>query len=515
MNPETFVRAVPLLFTLGAALATPGTAPDRVAAQSASSSVVPKAWNDRDLSDWATPLRGLGLRPGFYSQAEFEQIPVAAFYRTYPMYHPDYEPAGYWEWLQKQPPRPLLDSATLHSERDWMEAGRIVFRELYRPGQGGPRGFADLIPLVRSPSALERANIKPLPDGTLPLVWAVTPEGVLPMPKACSSCHTWYMPDGTTIDGAASGTHAAGPVQRLRQEVERRDTETLRAGAYARWAVPWLNGDIAGTIKSMTRKDIEELFAVELRNSNGIMPRGGSPFFPTKILDLNGVRDRKYLDHTATHLNRGVGDIMRYAFLVECCNAEIFGPYRFGPTNRQTGEPLRPSFRFPDDVIFALATYIYSLEPPSSPYRADPLAAEGKKIFEREGCAACHTPPLYTNNKLTLAKGFVPPADHPYTNDIMPESVGTDPGRAMQTHVGTGFYKVPSLKGVWYRNLFGHAGDVASLEDWFDPARLRDDYVPSGWRGLGQTHRAVAGHEFGLQLPTAEKRALIVFLKTL
>jgi hypothetical protein len=94
-------------------------------------------------------------------------------------------------------------------------------------------------------------------------------------------------------------------------------------------------------------------------------------------------------------------------------------------------------------------------------------------------------------------------------------SVGTDPGRAMQTRVGTGFYKVPSLKGVWYRNLFGHQGDVASLEDWFDPARLRDDYVPSGWKGFKQTHRAIPGHEFGLKLPEAEKRALIAFLKTL
>jgi len=57
--------------------------------------------------------------------------------------------------------------------------------------------------------------------------------------------------------------------------------------------------------------------------------------------------------------------------------------------------------------------------------------------------------------------------------------------------------------------------DGASLEDWFDPARLRDDYVPSGWTGFKQGHRAVPGHEFGLKLPTAEKTALIAFLRTL
>jgi hypothetical protein len=30
-------------------------------------------------------------------------------------------------------------------------------------------------------------------------------------------------------------------------------------------------------------------------------------------------------------------------------------------------------------------------------------------------------------------------------------SVDTDPGLALSTRNGTGYYKVPSLKGVWYR----------------------------------------------------------------
>jgi hypothetical protein len=77
------------------------------------------------------------------------------------------------------------------------------------------------------------------------------------------------------------------------------------------------------------------------------------------------------------------------------------------------------------------------------------------------------------------------------------------------------FRGYPTRNAVWYRNLFGHAGDVASLEDWFDPARLRDDYVPSGWKGFRQTHRVVPGHEFGLKLSSPDKRALIAFLNTL
>ena len=97
----------------------------------------------------------------------------------------------------------------------------------------------------------------------------------------------------------------------------------------------------------------------------------------------------------------------------------------------------------------------------------------------------------------------------------MPIVVGTDPASALTTRRGTGYYKVPSLKGVWYRGPFEHNGSVATLEDWFDPARLREDYVPTGFKGYGVKTRAVKGHEFGLHLSAADKQALIAFLRTL
>jgi hypothetical protein len=93
--------------------------------------------------------------------------------------------------------------------------------------------------------------------------------------------------------------------------------------------------------------------------------------------------------------------------------------------------------------------------------------------------------------------------------------VGTDPGLALKTRKGTGYYRIPSLRGLWYRGLYEHNGSVSSLEDWFDPRRLRDDYVPSGWKGPGVKTRAVPGHKFGHDLPQDDKRALIAFLKTL
>jgi hypothetical protein len=62
---------------------------------------------------------------------------------------------------------------------------------------------------------------------------------------------------------------------------------------------------------------------------------------------------------------------------------------------------------------------------------------------------------------------------------------------------------------------FEHNGSVASLEDFFDPKRLSDDYVPTGFKGRGVKTRAVKGHEFGLKLIVEDKKALIAFLKTL
>jgi hypothetical protein len=159
--------------------------------------------------------------------------------------------------------------------------------------------------------------------------------------------------------------------------------------------------------------------------------------------------------------------------------------------------------------------YVYSLLPPANPNTFDAVAERGQKVFERERCARCHTPPLYTNNKLTPATGFTPPPEHLVKYDVYPSSVGTDPWLAMTTRRGTGYYKVPSLRGVWYRGPSEHSGSVATLEDWFDPRRLEDQYVPTGFKSAGVIHRAVKGHPLGLALSADDKRALIAFLKTL
>jgi len=75
----------------------------------------------------------------------------------------------------------------------------------------------------------------------------------------------------------------------------------------------------------------------------------------------------------------------------------------------------------------------------------------GGTLFAQMGCAGCHTPPFYTNNKLAPASGFTVPEDHRKNYDILNVEIGTDPGLTLRTRRGTGYYKVPSLQGVWYR----------------------------------------------------------------
>jgi hypothetical protein len=231
---------------------------------------------------------------------------------------------------------------------------------------------------------------------------------------------------------------------------------------------------------------------------------------------LIGLKGRAYLDHTGLVRHRSVVDLMRYAALNQ--GADDLASYGgFIPAARDFRTLPDPATRgrYTDEQLYALALYLYSLEPPANPNKFDRLAARGKDIFEREGCAACHTPPLYTNNRLTPAEGFKVPDEHRRRDDIMEVSVGTDPNLALKTRRGTGYYKVPSLKGLWYRGPFEHNGSVATLEDWFDPRRLRDDFVPTGFRDAGVKTRAVKGHAFGLDLSVEERKVLIAFLKTL
>jgi hypothetical protein len=471
----------------------------------------PRFWNDRELLEWATPLASLNVRPGHYSETEYYSAPIGDLVRTYAVYFPGREPDGYWDIVRNAKPEPLITPGA-RTTTDWVKEGRRVFQEMDIPylRSYDPK-WRDIL---LSTDEFQKLGGHAQKDGTVRgLRWVPTSKGLALSILDCASCHSRVMPDGSILDGAPFPGNDA--VDRVRASFTSHNSpgfldfyspgETASIVAWRFWAAPWVPNDVNEGLKSP---------AIDPRDFgfiSGVVPRfNSSPFYPTKVPDLIGVSHRKYIDHTATHRLRGPEDLMRYAALVSCCDIGDFGPHRI-----LTDKGRRIAYRFTDELLYALAQYIYSLEPPRNPNAADPRATAGTEVFDREGCGSCHTPPLYTNNKLTLAAGFAPPPNHPLHEDILSLSVGTDPNLALKTRKGTGLYKIPSLRGVWYRGLFGHDGSVTTLEEWLDPARLRDDFEPSGFKGYKTTRRAVPGHAFGLTLNAEEKAALIAFLKTL
>jgi hypothetical protein len=224
-----------------------------------------------------------------------------------------------------------------------------------------------------------------------------------------------------------------------------------------------------------------------------------------------GIQDLKYLDATGLVRHRSIGDLMRYAIInMGLDTLAFYGDFQ--PSPKPTVFTAEQGTRYSDEQLYAMALYLYSLKPPPNPNPFGDEARKGKQIFEQAGCSGCHPGPLYTSNKLTPAAGFNIPNDLRKTEAVLNLSVGTDPTLALKTRRGTGFYKVPSLRGVWFRNGFGHGGQAETLEEWLDPARLKDDYVPHGFH-TGPV--PIPGHEFGLQLAPRDRQALIAFLKTL
>jgi hypothetical protein len=463
---------------------------------------VPRAWNEAALSSGELPLSFPAASPVYVGSEYYYRIPERSIFKTYPVYAPGKEPPGYMKMLEQREPEIDFDAAALKTEQDWARAGEAIF--------DAPVFIAPIAD-VDNPEWYQKTGMPVARDGTVPFArYVVRQKGRVELGiGSCATCHTRVMADGSVIKGAQGNV----PIDRVLAFTYRArlGTDLIHFGERIRYVAPWLGSDDPGArIQKMSRDEIASLHeaippGVQARHST-------SPFYPVQVPDLIGVKDRHFFDRTGMVLHRSTDDLMRYAALVQ--GVDVLARYGDFRLVDDLPDPKR-FLRYSDAQLYALALYLYQLTPPPNPNPFDEAARQGERIFKREGCGMCHTPPLYTNNKLTPAVGFKVPQDHVGKYDILPVSVGTDANLALKTRKGTGYYKVPSLKGVWYRGPFEHDGSVATLEDWFDRHRLDDDYVPTGFRGYGVKTRAVPGHRFGLDLSKEERQQLIAFLKTL
>jgi mono/diheme cytochrome c family protein len=446
----------------------------------ASGQTIPITWDEAALASMQTPLRDASRTPKHMPSATYNRMPALVFYKTYPVYAPGREPAGYLDMLSHQEPETVFDPARLNSPEDWAKAGEAIFDAPTAFGApASPQLGLQWYPAARVPVAS---------DGTYPFIrYVIRKKGTVELgTNSCAECHTRVMPDGSVIKGA-QGNYPLGRVnaESLRAQAKQGNAAEVmnRSKPLLRqfFAAPWINPDPYDVVVAMS---LEEVIARISQNPPGVMTRDGATLnSPPQIPDLIGIRDRRYLDHTGTKLHRSIGDLMRYAALAQGAGlGSSWGDFRLVKE--------LPTFlnRYTDESLYALAMYLYSLQPPANPHPLGEQARTGQAVFERAGCGGCHTAPLYTNNRLMAAA-----------------EIGTDPELAMRSRRGTGYYKVPSLKGLWYRGPFGHGGSSPTLEDWLDAARLT---------GQG-TRKPSPGHEYGISLSPDEKVALIAFLRTL
>ena len=480
------------------------------------SDLIPKTWNRKRLHSMHLPFPDSSIRTNPVSEEYYYQLPERVAYKTYPFYMPGKEPKGYYEWLRKQEPEIIFNPADLKTDSDWIKAGEIIY-DLPINSQVMDSAFLALLPDLGK--HWSKGGYPTTPEGVLPFLSIVVREkGRIEMGLgSCGTCHTKVMPDGEVLKGGQGNFQARKfNTSLLRIEYKKLPDSVLRIRVKSIidrvFTAPWISHENQVRVQNMS---VDE-WINNLDVSVGVFNRPGTSFgYPVSVPDLFNVKDRKYFDRTGQLSQHDIGDLMRYSALNQGIN--LLHDYNgFTPSPRPADPKKSTIMRYTDEQLFALANYIYALKPPKNPIiypRA--LLSKGEVIFKEQGCVTCHTPPLYSNNKLTPVDDFVPPKDHFKKYNIFDISVGTDPVLALYTRKGTGYYKVPSLVGAWNRTAFLHGGNLANLEDLFDPKRLQPDYTPTGYMPPWLTHMAVPGHPFGMELSEKDKGALVAFIKAL
>ncbi|NML63870.1 hypothetical protein HHL22_01500 [Hymenobacter sp. RP-2-7] len=478
---------------------------------------IPRTWDSTALAAAELPLATPSASPRHVPAAYYYGLPERVAYKNYPVYAPGREPKGYWQWLEKQEPQVVFDPAKLHTEADWIKAGELLFDMPIDVD-----GAVITLDNVRDPAFYAAVKVPLTKDGIMPYARYVVKEKgkVLLGNLSCGMCHTRVEQGGVVLKGA-QGNFPGDPATAWNIRHDPNFPEpAVQYVTGVLFDAPFVPNDPNSQLSRQPKEKIAQAFESLPPGTNG--RQGTSILFPPSVPDLIGVQQRTYLDHGGLARHRSIGDMMRYIAINQALDfmASYDAYIPAGKAHKTLPPPGKSAFvgtfdRYSEAQLFALAKYVYSLRPPTNPHQPTAQTKRGGQLFVEQGCVSCHTPPLYTNNMLTPADGFEVPEEHRQKYDVFEISIGTDPGYTLQTRRGTGYYKVPSLRGVWYRGPFLHDGSLATLEDMLDPRRLDAGYVPTGFRGASGAPHAVRGHEFGLALPAPDRAALVAFLKIL
>ena len=178
---------------------------------------IPKTWKTSDVEALEVPLANPKYSPIHISEVAYYRIPVRIIYKTYPVYHPSREPAGYMGWLKQQKPEIAFDLSRLRTREDWVKAGEVVFNA---PTSYAPVFFSAAN--LRDPSFLEKNEMPVAKDGTVPFArWVIRRRGEVELGSmGCNTCHT-RVKDGAVVPGAQGNnprygvTNLSGGAQEL------------------------------------------------------------------------------------------------------------------------------------------------------------------------------------------------------------------------------------------------------------------------------------------------------------
>src|SRR5579863_4616930 len=342
---------------------------------------VPQAWDEGTVANLQLPLAEPKHSPVEIPWEYYYRIPRRLIYKSYPVYAPGHEPAGYFEWLKQQEPRVVwgVDYAgqshtpPLQTETDWIKAGEMVFDAPIAydvdPWGASVVSVAD----VRNPAWYENLHPPMSSDGVLPFArYVIRKRGVVELgQQSCGMCHTRALPDGTVAKGAQGNfpfDRAAGwRLEELgRGENRGQLLATVRKVLRSSFDAPWLNNGFGDRINGMSLDEIAD--ALSAIPSGMTDRRGSSLFHPVQTPDLIGVRSRTFLDHTGLVRQRSIGDLMSYAAL----NQDVGGLARYsGFIPEGVGAGTLPDpverVRYSDEQLYALALYLYSFKAPPNP----------------------------------------------------------------------------------------------------------------------------------------------------
>ena len=328
---------------------------------------------------------------------------------------------------------PLWDGRVPTSMAQWISLGRKVFYGY--PLRAEP--LADFA--LRDPALAARVGVHHGPDGVFPGVRRFRDvDGETRTGITCALCHT-AVEDGAVVEGRARRDFDYGALRNAFQRARGGDDGALTA-RMASWGPG--RADV-------TEDDDQD---------------------PVAIPDLWGLRAQRALTQAGT---------IRHETPVALAIR----------TETQLLHANHERVRPPRELSFALAVYLYSLAPPTSP--AVTPDARGRALF-REHCADCHSNDAYGGAPVRAAR------------------VGTDPALANGHARGTGRYRPPALRDVARASPYLHDGTVATLEDLLSTERLAPSYT-RGARGPGP----VPGHTFGTDLPAEDRAALLRFVRGL